>query len=97
MSELELLRQEIMELKSISLIANKAVLDMNEAVMYTGLVKKTLYNLCRERSIPHYKSATGGRTYFKKEELDQWMLHTKVNTSAEITSEVNRRVYFKSH
>lgn len=93
MSDLEILRQEISELKTLNLLSIKEVFDMNEAVIYTGMVKKTLYDLCRKRSIPHYKSKTGGRTYFKKSELDEWMLHTKVMTTSELSSQATRRIY----
>ena len=95
MSDLELLRAEIRELKSISLIGQKEVLDIDEASILTGLSKQTLYTMCRTRAIQHYKSRGGKKTYFKKSELTEWMLHTKVNTAATIEAESINRTYLR--
>jgi excisionase family DNA binding protein len=93
MSELEMLRNEIRELKTISLIGQKEVLDIDEASMLTGLSKQTLYSMCRDRAIPHYKSKGGKKSYFKKSELTEWMLDTKVSTAQTIDSTSARKAY----
>lgn len=95
MSELELLREEIRELKAISLIGQKEVLDIDEAAIITGLTKQTLYTLSRIRQIPHYKSKGGKKSYFKKSELIEWMLHTKVSTASTIEAESLNRTYLR--
>ena len=95
MSELELLREEIRELKAISLIGQKEVLDIDEAAIITGLTKQTLYTLSRTRQIPHYKSKGGKKSYFKKSELIEWMLHTKVSTASTIEAESLNRAYIR--
>lgn len=93
MSDLELLRNEIRELKTISLIGQKDILDIDEAALMMGLSKQTLYTMCRNRTIPHYKSKGGKKSYFKKSELNDWMLDTKVTTAQAVDTESIRRVY----
>jgi excisionase family DNA binding protein len=93
MSDLELLRNEIRELRTISLIGQKEILDIDEAALMMGLSKQTLYTMCRNRTIPHYKSKGGKKSYFKKSELNDWMLDTKVTTARTVETESIRRVY----
>lgn len=93
MSEIELLRNEIRELRTISLLGQKDALDIDEAVLLTGLSKKTLYDMCTTRRIPHYKSKGGKKTYFKKSDLTEWMLHTRVETYNVIETEASKMAY----
>lgn len=93
MSDLELLRNEIRELRTISLIGQKEVLDINEAALMMGLSKQTIYSMCRDRILPHYKSKGGKKSYFRKSELESWMLDTKVTTEQAIDAEAIKRVY----
>lgn len=93
MSDLELLRNEIRELRTINLIGQKEILDIDEAALMMGLSKQTLYTMCRNRTIPHYKSKGGKKSYFKKSELNDWMLDTKVTTAHAVETESIRRVY----
>lgn len=95
MSDLELLRNEIRELKAISLIGQKEVLDIDEASILTGLSKQTIYTMCQNRNIPYYKSKGGKKSYFKKSELTDWMLHTKINTASSIEAESLNRTYLR--
>lgn len=66
------------------LIGTKSVLTMDEAVIFTGLAKGYLYRLTSEQKIPHYKP--GGRVYFKKDEVEEWLLQNRVATIDEINS-----------
>ena len=93
MSEIEILRQEIRELKAISLISQKDALSVEDACLLTGLSKQTLYDYCSKRVIPHYKSRSGKKTYFNKKELNDWMLSEKVLTEDQINVNASRRIY----
>ena len=42
--------------------------------------KSTIYEWCSEKRIPYYKQ--GKRTFFKKAEIDKWLLNTRVKDSA---------------
>ena len=93
MSEIEILRSEIRELRTISLIGQKEVLDIGEAALMMGLSKQTIYTMCRNRAIPHYKSKGGKKSYFKKSELTDWMLCEKVDTLTSINEEATKIAY----
>lgn len=93
MSEIEILRQEIRELKAISLISQKDALSVEDASFLTGLSKQTLWDYCSKRIIPHYKSKGGKKTYFNKKELNDWMLCEKVLTEDQINAKASKRIY----
>jgi excisionase family DNA binding protein len=79
--------KEFQELKKLTLLGAKQVLTMDDAAILTGLSKSHLYKLVCYKKIPYYKSQGGKLTYFDKEELNKWMLHTRVKTSTEIETE----------
>lgn len=54
----------------------KAVLSFSEAAEYTGYSKSYLYKLTSAGVIPHYKP-TGKMVYFKRLELDEWLVCPK--------------------
>lgn len=93
MSELEAINKRIDELKLATIIQFKDVLTVEEAAMYTGMSKRTLYDYTSRGQIPCYKSRGGKTTYFKKEDLISWMLHTPVATADAIQSEASRIIY----
>lgn len=66
----------------MAVIGAKNVLDIEEAAVYTRLSVGHLYRLTSGKQIPHFKKAR--KLYFKKSELDEWMLESKVMTEGEV-------------
>ena len=48
----------------------------------------TIYGWCCENSIPYYKQ--GKHSFFKRSEIDQWLLRTRVKDSYEVMEEAQR-------
>lgn len=52
-------------------------LTVAEASTYTGMSDDTIYALCREKKIPHYKAGSENsrkpKILFRVESLDKWM------------------------
>ncbi len=78
------LSNQLGRVERLAAINAKAVLDLDDAVLFTGFSKGHLYRLTSERQIPHYKK--NRKLYFKKTELEAWLLEEKVLTNAEIDS-----------
>jgi excisionase family DNA binding protein len=76
--------EQLSRVERFAAIGAKTVLDIDETALFTGLRKGNIYNLSSNRQIPHYKR--GNKLYFKKSELEDWMLHDRVMTAAEIDS-----------
>lgn len=83
------LGQRFDRLEQLTLIGAKPVLDLEEAVMFTGLSRGHLYRLTSEKQIPYYKKCR--KLYFKKSELEDWMLERRVPTQAEIEAQAVTR------
>lgn len=77
-------------IEQIALISAKSVLDINEAATLTGLSVGHIYRLTSGRQIPHFKK--NRKLYFKKSELENWMLEQKVLTDEETDSKATTYV-----
>lgn len=77
-------------IERLTLISAKTVLDIDEASLLTGFSKGHLYRLTSERQIPHYKKSR--KLYFKKSELEAWLLEDKVLTAEDIESQATTYV-----
>jgi excisionase family DNA binding protein len=64
-------------------INSKEVLNMVEAGKYLELSLSHLYKLTSAGLIPHYKP-NGKKLYFKRSELDAWLLRNRATTKEEI-------------
>lgn len=74
---------ELRQLKQLAMLQVKEALTMDDICTITGLSKAYIYRLVCERKIPFYKSSGGGRTYFKKSEIESWLLANKYNSIEE--------------
>lgn len=83
--ELDLISEKLDEIKELTMISAKTILRAYEAAMFTGLSLGRIHRLTSEKAIPHYKR--GNTLYFKKSELEEWMLERRVKTTEEIASD----------
>ena len=61
------------------------ILDVKQAAEFLRLKITTLYEKTSEKTIPHFKK--GKKLYFKRDELQAWVLDGKVKTNDEIESQ----------
>ncbi len=73
----------------LTLIGAKSVLTLGETARYLGLSEDRVYHLVSDREIPCYKKNRRA-VYFKKSELDDWMLQNRQKSNAEIEAEATR-------
>src|SRR5438093_1547057 len=86
-SELEALIQQsirkvINETKGEPPEASKEILSIDEASKYLNLAKQTLYGFTSKNLIPFIKR--GKKLYFRKMDLDKWLMEGKQLTKEEI-------------
>lgn len=48
----------------------KITLDVNDLVAMLGISKGTIYTMCREQQVPHFK--VRGRILFNREIIEAW-------------------------
>ena len=78
------LSDKLDRISQYTLIAAKSVLDLNEAALFTGFSVGHIYRLTSKKQIPHFKKSR--KLYFKKNELEDWMLENKITSSNDISS-----------
>ena len=82
------LKNELQQIKELTMLGAKKALTMNECSLLTNLSKSHLYKLVCAKKIPYYKAKDGGKcTYFDKDEVTKWLLHHRVKTKDEVESE----------
>jgi len=83
------MREEISEeLRAIKVIiaslqVGKRYYKLEEAADYLGISKSTLYKHTSAGNIPYYKP-NGKLVIFSKEDLDNWLLKTRIPSNEEL-------------
>lgn len=83
--EIEAMNLKLDRIERLTLLAAKPVLDIEEAALFTGFSVGHLYRLTSGKEIPHYKKDR--KLYFKKTELEEWMLENRILTNDEIDAQ----------
>ena len=60
------------------LLVFKEIYTTTEASLFLGVKRSYLYELVRNRKIMHYKSCGGKLTYFRRQDLEDWMTYNIV-------------------
>ena len=68
-------------------------MDVKDLASYLKISASTIYKFTSTRSIPYYKN--GKRLFFKREEINDWIFTTKINSNYEIEKEANE--YIRKH
>lgn len=63
----------------------KEVLTAQETARYMGVSMSYLYKLTMRKQIPHYKPM-GKVCYFKRNEVEDWLLSNRISTEQEINN-----------
>ncbi|WP_396179002.1 helix-turn-helix domain-containing protein [Flavobacterium sp.] len=79
LEKLEKLEQRIGEQNLLM----KEVLNFNDACNYLDISASHLYKLTSQKSIPHF-CTQGKKLYFKRAELDEWLLRNRQDSTDEI-------------
>lgn len=66
----------------------KQPLSFEEGCKYCGISSSSMYKHTSNNNIPFYKPE-GKLIYFKREELDEWMLRNRQSTKEEQESKAN--------
>ena len=74
-------------------LSTKEVLTFKEACFYTGIKESYMYKLTSSGKIPHSKPQ-GGKLYFKRTDLESWLLQNPAKTTDQIKMEAANRVAF---
>ncbi|WP_010520905.1 helix-turn-helix domain-containing protein [Aquimarina agarivorans] len=91
---MEQIIKELQELKNLmqeQQIHHKEILSLKEAAKYLGISKSTLYKMTFDNRISHYKPS-GKLIYFKKQDLEQYLLKYKVKSNDELEADIESKL-----
>ncbi len=80
------IKEQLDRIEEYSRIAAKQVLNITEAAFILDMTTQSVRKKVRERELPAYKP-NPNRLYFKKEDLENWMLQNRRDTMEEMESE----------
>jgi excisionase family DNA binding protein len=87
LQQLEMIRHELAELR----ISKKEVFTFDETCHYLDISASHLYKLTSSEKIPCYQP-NGKKLYFKKTEVDDWLLQNKKHSQQEIQEMASRYI-----
>lgn len=88
------LNTKLEKIEKIALLGAKNVLTIDEVSLMTGLSKGHIYRLTSTQGIPHYKP-NGRNLYFKKDEIEDWLLQNRISTLEEISNKATTHTAIK--
>ena len=94
MSNLLSLDQRLERIEQL-LLNQKTVMTLEEACLYCNFSKSYMYKLTSGQRIPHFKPQNKA-IFFKKTELDDWLLKNRVATLDEIEQKASDYITRKS-
>ena len=93
MNDMQDISNKLDRIEQLAIISSKTVLSRSEAAVFTGYSESHIYNLTSRKAIPHYKK--NRKLFFKKSELEDWLLERQVKTDKEIESKA--ATYVSTH
>lgn len=79
--------ENVENLQRAQIIAHKEILSFKEALIYLDVNKSTLYKLTHKKEI-EFTKPNGGKIYFKKSDLDNWMLKGQSESKRVLEDEI---------
>ena len=79
--------ERLARIERMIIMSSKNALNTKEVAIMLDISESRVRHLIMEKSIPYYKQ--GKKTYFKKSEIEDWMLHNRYETTAEIESKAS--------
>ena len=80
------IKEQLDRIEQYAMIAAKSMLNIKEAAIILGMTVEGLRYNVRNNILPYYKPNVN-RLYFKKSELEDWMMQNRSKSMAEIESE----------
>ena len=80
------IKEQLDRIEKYSMIAAKSMLNIKEAAIILGMTVEGVRYLARNNTLHYYKPNVH-RLYFKKSELEDWMMQNRSKSMTEIESE----------
>ena len=79
------------DFQRVQLLAHKEILSFREALLYLDISESSLYKMVSESKINHFKP-NGGKLYFRKSDLNNWMLQNECKSIGVLENELLTKI-----
>ncbi len=79
--EYTLINERLDKIERLVLMGSKDMLTIEDVSLMTGFTVSNLYRMTSNKTIPFYKPL-GGKIFFDKTEIENWLRSNKVETKA---------------
>lgn len=88
------IEERLERIERILVIGSKEALNTSEVALMLDVAVQTVRNLMHDKAIPYYKR--GGKAYFRKSEIEDWMLKgQRIVSNEEIAAEASTYIAIK--
>ncbi|PQL90741.1 helix-turn-helix domain-containing protein [Apibacter adventoris] len=77
--------------QKLQMVTQKEILSFKEAVLYLDVSESFLYKLTSKKAIC-FSKPNNGKIYFKKSDLDRWMLQNQSKSIEILEEELNQKI-----
>lgn len=84
--ETQTILQKLAKIEKILAGTTKPILTVDDLINYSGYSRSYIYKLVHRKEIPFYKPG-GKNLFFKREEINEWLLQNKSKSESEIEAE----------
>ena len=92
-SEIKEIRAELTAKKELESVPEREVFNIKEASNIIGIGTQTLRQLIKKREIPYIQTKEGASIYFKKSDLEQWLIDRTKLTNKQISQKAEELLY----
>ena len=92
-SEIKEIRAELTAKKELETMPEREVFNIKEASNIIGIGTQTLRQLIKKREIPYIQTKDGATIYFKKSDLEQWLIDRTKLTNKQISQKAEELLY----
>lgn len=82
------LEERIKRIEGLLLISCKEALNVAECALLLGVTEGRVRHLTSQKELPYYKQ--GKSVYFRKSEIEDWMLKERVPTNEELIEKASK-------
>lgn len=87
------INERLSKIERLVLLGSKEVLTIEDVSLMTGFSVGNLYRMTSNKTIPFYKPL-GGKIFFDKTEIENWLRTNKVETDAVTKAKANTYCFF---
>ena len=92
-SEIKEIRAELTAKKELESVPEREVFNIKEASNIIGIGTQTLRQLIKKREIPYIQTKEGATIYFKKSDLEQWLIDRTRLTNKQISQKAEELLH----